>query len=93
MLVIDGDSVSADDGFGVIGIGVGDWVSIGAGDGVGVGDSDGVGVGDGDGVGDGVTNANSGCILMAPIMAVMVPIFKAMIFNGHLLWGAMLSSW
>ena len=56
-------------------------------DGVSDGDSDGVGVGDGDGVGDGVTNANSGCILMAPMMAVMVPMFKAMIFNEHLLWG------
>ena len=37
MLVIDGDGVNADDGFGVIVNGVGDGVSIGVGDGVGVG--------------------------------------------------------
>ena len=77
MLVIDGDGVNNDDGFGVVGNGVGDEVSIGVCDGVGVGD----------GVRDGFGNKDSGCIVKAPMMAAMRPMMEEMIFTGHLLWG------
>ena len=71
MFVIDGDGVNDDDGFGVVRNDVGDDVSIGI----------------GDGVSDGFGNKDSGCIVMAPMMAVMVPMMEEMIFTGHLLWG------
>ena len=76
MLVIDGDGVNNDDGFGVVGNGVGDEVSIGV--------CDGVGVGVGDGVSDGFGNK---CIVIALMMAAMRPMMEEMIFTGHLLWG------
>ncbi len=78
MLVIDGDGVNNDDGFGVVGNGVGDEVSIGV--------CDGVGVGVGDGVGDGFGNK---CIVIALMMAVMVTMMEEIIFTGYLLWGQM----